>query len=274
MAYLQVIGVELPILNDTLEESRRDIGDVSQAFDGTLRRSRIAVKHDLKFETPHMAAADAFAWDQLIRGMGEAWRFDSNLYGSKGRTTSVTTGCSIDTTEKFLGAGCLKITSGNVFNVASIYPTATGCTVLVFRKATATGGSTGFTHFICTEDSAGNNAYWSDGAGKTTGSLPSGIAISSGAVALSGYSAATRYWDCLVILPFVIPDAWASQLYTHAASNSSPLLPQLTLTGDVLWEGSSRTALGQSDTSKVHKAVVDGTFVTTARTLSVSLQQI
>jgi hypothetical protein len=205
--------------------------------------------------------------------MGESWSFNSHLYGSKGTTTSVTTGCSIDANDGKYGGGCLAVATGNIFNIASAYTVGTGVTVLVWRKETVTNDATGYTHFICTEDSALSNYYSTNGAAKA-GGLPSGVAIANGAVTIQSYAGAARYFDDLVILPFVIPDAWMAAMYAHLAVYAMSALPALTLTGTLLWEtNATRTVLGQSDSGSVIKAVVGGTYTNLARQLSVSLQQ-
>lgn len=273
MSYLAVCGVETSIAVGSLRETVREIGSADVAFDGTATKSRLAVKRDFAFRSTPLTQAEAYAWDCLLRGLGHVWSFDSTLYSSKGLTAGTVTGCSIDTTEEqYDGTGCLQITSGNTFAPASVYNTSIGCTVLVWRKATATSGSGGHTHFICTEDSAGDNAYWTNGASKATGSLPDGIAIASGAVTLSGYSAATRYFDDLVVLPFVIPDAWASQLYTLCNAQAFSSLPRLYVNGDAVPD-SSRTMLGECE-SEVVPAVLSGSFSNAARQISVALRQV
>lgn len=86
MAWLNLNGVEI-VASETAGASDppREIGGASEeAFDGTMRQTRLATKRDITCETTPMTIEDALAVDGLVRGLGHVWSFESSVYSSKG----------------------------------------------------------------------------------------------------------------------------------------------------------------------------------------------
>jgi hypothetical protein len=264
MAFLSVNGVELDVLRDTMTEEKREVGDEVVTFGGSVRRQRQGPRYDLKFQTPPMVQAEAFAWDCFVRGMGEKWSFDSHLFGSKGTKPSVTTGASVETalTAKY-GAKYVTVTAGNFLRLPFDYVTGDVSTMF-WRYA-----SGAWHHYIVK-----GNGYqvWLDG-------VSSAVSIASWyATDIVNY----RYvefgdnnsFDDFVILPFQVQSSWITSLYNFHAAYAWPSTPRLYVSGDAVWEGGRRTVLGTSDVSSVMKGVVGGSFVTNARKLSVEFKQV
>lgn len=269
MAFLAINGIELDVLNDTCSEEKREIGATDMAFDGTMKKQRQSTKYDLKFETPPMISATAFAWDSLIRGHGQRWSFDSHLYGSKGLGPTSSTGCTNETTNGAKwGAKYLQITAGNSFAVAGVY--SSDVTTLVHKW---NSGIAEWEHYIIIGNAA---TVYLDGV-SSGASIAAWFSASGGTVTLGG--AAGHDFDDLVILPFAVPTAWVTAanpdnlFYWHSLTSAWPDLPRLSVSGDVLWDVSPRTMIGSSDVSTLLKGVVGGSFRTNARKLSVYLQQ-
>lgn len=271
MPYLQIYGVDIPVKNETLQTPVREIGSIQQAFDGSFLRNRQSVKYDYAFETTPMIQSEAYCVDSLVRGLGHSISANTHLYSSTGKGPSSSTGCSIDTGTKKYGAASVAITDTNTLVYSSVFTeggVGGGCTVLFWYS---TGGA--FTHYIQRRNAAGTGANWTSGGSQSAGSLAFVTIASNGSVTFTA-SGGTRYFDDIVILPYSIPDAWASQLYDHHAANAWGDLPRLTVTGTPNWSTTNRTMMGDVTSITALKAVVGGSFVTNARTLSISLLQV
>lgn len=272
MAFLAINGVEIDVAVDSLDELKREVGSTSRAHDGTFVRERFDVKYDFRFDTPPMTQADAFAWDCFVRGMGDVFTFNTNMYSVKGRVNSYGPSSSIDTGEKKYGAAGLKILANDSHQIDNLWDTDTGLTVMLWRQATAGGG---FTHYLFQRDQSGNSYYWTAGASKTAG-YPNWFSSNSGSIVLQAVTeASNRWYDDVVAFPFLVPDSWVPSLYTRHAASAWYAPPSLELSGDVIWGGSSdaRIVRGTSDSSKVLKAIIGGSLRTNARKLSISLRE-
>lgn len=271
MAFLAVCGVEPSVLAGSgFEETPRDIGETEDAFDGTPKVSRQREVRDVSLEVGPYIQADAFAWDQLFRGAGQHFSFDSHTYGSKGLAQYYGPNSSIDSSEKKHGAASLKVTTSDshAYRGSGIFSAAGELTMMVFRQTTPGGG---FTHYIQTRSRGAAYANWTNGASKAAGNL-SWVTMDTSNNEFALISGGTHWFDDLVLLPYVVPDGWVASLYSWHASNAWPQLPLLTVTGDAIPEASSRSVLGRVNRHRLVQAAIDGTFVSTGRVLSVSLQ--
>lgn len=265
-SWLAINGIDIGAIaaeKAGVSEARREIGETAAAFSGKLRRTRQAVKRDLTLETVPITSSDALAWDGLLRGLGEHWTFDSHMYGSKGLGPSSSASASQSTAAAKFGAGSLKLNSGAG---TIVYPTAAGSnwTVCLWRKLTL-GGSFAH-HIVCS-----SGAKYVDG-------LPSAAATSWIAMDGSGNLTLAEtlgtgdiYLDDLVVLPFVMPSAWAATWGTATGAFSD--LPTLNVAGTLINETATRYMLGDCSL-KVLKAWVSGVFRTDAKQLSVTLQEV
>jgi len=273
MAFLQINGIELggEIAADSLSEERREIGETSAAFDGTLRKSRQSIKRDMSFSTVPMTSANALAWESLLQGLGEVWSFNTGFYGSKGKGPSSTTGLAISGSSPFHGAGKLTITTGNSITLASVCTGVVG-TAIFFRKE----GAGSWEHWVVL--GAGNTdddqVYKNATLEPHTGSL-SWHSLSGGTLVLSA-GAGTDSFDDLIVLPFLVPTDWIAGLYARHILYAWRGLPALAASGDIVpevTEATARTVMGSVSMSAV-KAYVDGSFRTNAKQLSVSLSEV
>lgn len=267
--FLAVNGVTLPVAHGSAKDSIRSIGSDSTAYSGAAIRQRLTTKYDLEVETTPMLADTAFAWASFIRGEGQYWSFASHLYSSKGVGPTSSTGVALDGTEYKHAASGISVTAGNAFGATAVYSAAVGCTLMFWYEVTA---GAGFTHYITTKQRDLNTYYWTNGATKTAGTpAPTGLSTSIGSGDFSlGMAAATRYLDEVVLLPFVIPDDWASSLYTFHNSGAWTALPRLSLSGDAIWETSTtRSVVGFCESASMLSGYVSSSFEANNRTLSV-----
>lgn len=234
MPFLAINGVEFPVADGHASEAVREIGNRDFAFDGSIRSTRSASKRDLSVQGSPVVLSEAVAWDGLIRGLGEFWSFDATLYGSKGLGPSSTSGASISATGALFGSK-LAITNGG----SVVYPTGfTGnWTIIVWRNASAVAGSGNWTHYIRTSDGVTYN-------NGVVGGSTTWLGMSSGTLSLSG-DGATRWYDELVALPYVIPSAWAAQIYNlWNAGRTWSALPTIHLSGNAVPDSARRSCVG------------------------------
>jgi hypothetical protein len=260
MPFLAVNGIELPVAPDSFEERVREVGFTGPAYSGALRKTRRAVKRDCTFETPPMLASEALAWDALLRGLGEVWSFDSHLYGSKGTGPASDTGLSV-VAGGFFG-NRMEIAANDPVRTAS-FAVGVGIswTVAVWRY----GG-----HWTTTGDAR----HFLDGAFED-GTIPPWLTVSGGTVTLSGELAAASQWDDLVILPYVAPDSWIATTWAEGdAGRAFSSLPRLRVSGDAVSEAASRTCIGDVSSSRLLQGVVNGSWHTNLRKLSVTLSEV
>lgn len=256
MSALKLSGIELDAVvaaSEDIKQTTRDIGEQSEASDGTMHQTRSARKLDFAFSTVPLSLAAAAAWWAFLSGEGEAWSFDANLYGSKGSGPSSTSGTV------FQSAGAAKFGAGklSLTNAASItwagaaknsFARADTWTVSLWRNA----GS--WTHYVV--NSAGQK--WVDGV-RNDAATTTFLSVSSGDVTLSN-SAGTVTFDDLVVVPYLMPTDWPAQLAAAAAAFGP--LPAHLLTGDFVTEQSSRLVLGSAKESQYQKVAGGVVLVT------------
>jgi hypothetical protein len=266
MASLVINGLTFPGKKDSFEESIREVGSTSPAADGTMRKSRIALKTDLKGEATVQDKSVAASWANLIRGLGHRFSYDTSLYSADGFIPSTFTGCSVDAAEKKYGAASMAITNGN----SAVYSDwwTVGATALLWRQTASAGG---FTHFIVTYDGSTHN-YWQGSGVKTAGAPGAWVTLASNDIVLTG-DGATRWYDDLVLLPYVIPDAWASSIFTWRNTTVWSNLPHLIISGDNVQEATTRTVLGSAST-KLVTATVASTRSGAHRNVSIELVEV
>lgn len=237
MAMLLVNNVEFPIHGEP-STAVREVGHTAQAFDGSIRKTRQALMRDLVAASTLMSAATAFAWEQLINGVGEFWSFDSHLYGSKGQGPSVSSGCTIGANG--LHGSRVAIGSGSVLTYPGVYESS--YSVLVWRNAAAAAGAGNWASYLVRSD----GAKWVDGVRNDAAST-SWLTSTAGAVSLAGDGAA-RWYDELTVLPFLVPDAWPPSLHgLNALALAFSPLPKLYLFGTAVLEGGVRTVVGKTE---------------------------
>lgn len=258
-SFLTVNGVTLPVAQGSVRETIRDIGTTETAFDGSMLRQRLATKYDLELETTPAVGATAFAWQQLLRGEGNHWSFNSTFYSSKGIGPSSTTGCSlVSSPTPAYGAKCLDITGGNSFVVAG-YTSGGTVTTLLWRYE-----SGAWHHYIIDGNAV---SVYRDGS-SYGGSIAAWFSATGGNITLTG----AGDFDDMTVLPFYMPTDWYSGVYTFMSSYAWSDCPRLTLAGDAIWEATTRSVMGFCETSKPLSGVVGGSFTSTARTLSILLK--
>lgn len=249
MAILKVNGINIGGVIATAEEPKRevrDIGNRSQATDGTTRMTLVARKRDLKFKSVLLSRVVAYVWDCLFSGEGETWSFDVNLYGSKGTGPTVASGALFSAGSAKFGAGKLALANGGTFSVPAAINTygKTGeWAVMVFRSTDA--GST-WTHYMVRSDGVKTVNGVRDDLATTTW-----LGVSGATVSLTNSSGSTVHYDDLVVLPYLALEDWPLQSMVSAFSS----LPFVNLSGDMVQEVATRTVIGTVSDSSVRVAV-------------------
>jgi hypothetical protein len=264
MAALTVNGLTVPIKHDSFTEVIREVGDTTQAFDGTLRRSRLATKRDMSFDLQLSDGATGYAWEQLLRGLGEVWPFDSTFYGSKGNAPATTTGFAIAGSFKFGAGGLYCAGAAGPPTMSMTVPTSPGgaWTVMGWQKIDV--GS--WVHVVFTSASG----MWVDGA--ASGASPSdyGLSMSGSSLTFTGHVTSDYFWDDIVALPFVVPSTWPAVF--AARTLAYPLAPVLEVAGDVVVEASTRSVIGSVESQRLLYAWASGSNAL-HREFSVTLQE-
>lgn len=255
MSQLVIAGITFPGAADSGSESEREVGSTTPAFDGTLRRSRLSVKLDMRCETTPQTLASAAAWSSLIRGLGEVWSFDSSLYSASGLGPYGSPVYTLASTHPKFGAKNLSLNADT--GTLSYAPTfGTDWAVMVWRYETNV-----WIHYTAYSD----GKKWVDGV-RNDAATTTFLSVAAGLVTLANTSGSAVEYDDLVFLPFLPPTTWPP-VWGVAAVAFSPL-PRLNVTGSAITEGGARMMLGQvPDASDV------ATAAGTRRTLTVTLQQ-
>ncbi len=268
MSWLTINGIEtsgIASIGGAPAGTHRDIGAQHEAADGSLSLTRQVRKRDLKLETVPLSGSDAYAWESLLVGEGQAWSFNASLYGSKGTGPSTSTGASSSATfPKFGAASCrLTATTGTVSYVALPIDGA-DWTVAVWRS---TNGTT-WNHYVVTSE----GQKWVDGVRNDAASTTwLTVTTSTGTVKLDAAGTTTDI-DDLVVCPYVWLDDWAAQVY--AAGVAFGATPILTAAGLLVPEADTRSMVCVKCDERIMKAnLSDGNgLAPDVRVLSVELK--
>lgn len=268
MSFLTVFGLDVPIAAGSFAESVEEVGEGKRAYDGTLRLSRHTGKRLFDFSLVPLEFQEAEAWAGLLRGLGEAWNYDSNhLYGSKGTGPSSSSGATVNAAAAFTGGYGLRLaaTTGSIVYPVS-YPR--GATVLLRRDAASDDT---WSHYCV--DSTGRK--WVAGSRNDAAST-SWLTIGATSITLANTSGSTDDYDEIVFLPFLLPTSWPPLL--AAVSVPPPELPRLTVRGDVVPDESaaadSFSMLGQLVGGDTVHATLGGAWRTNARVLKCRLAEV
>lgn len=229
MSALLINYISFPASVQNFQETTREIGETTNAFDGTIRKSRIAIKSDFKFSsTVALTNAEGFAWDKLIQGTNQHWSWDSDLYSSRGLGPVAGYTANQQTSVKRLGAGALRF-NGSSKTISYAAVLGSSWTYALHRSTDA--GST-WTHYLVT--SGGHK--WVDGV-RNDAATTTFAAVSSGTLTLTDTN---TYMDDLVAFPFAFPDSWGTSVYDFfsnsagGASGAYPGGPKLVVQGDLV----------------------------------------
>ncbi len=259
MPALVINGITVPVGVESLSRSIEEVGERTRAFDGTAVLNRRWQKRVLELELPVASQVDQLAWLALLRGEGQVWSFNSNVYSSKGLPISGATATVGNTSpvSKF-GGGRLSTGASSVGAATKLGPVWT----IVFWNWT---GVT-WAHYVV--NSSGQK--WLNGA-RNDGTNTTFLSVSaSGDLTF----AASAFFDDVVALPVVLPTTWAPLLY--ATGRAFPALPRLEAYGDV-FPGSSSSApvfvRGEVSSLDYSPAWIGGVWTPMAGTLSVTLRE-
>lgn len=245
---LAINGINLGAMmsaTDAPKETVREIGESAQGADGSTVITRLTKKKDLSFASVLLTHAQAHAWLSLITGEGEAWSFDSSLYGSKGTGPNASVGATQSAGSAKYGAGKLSLaaTTGSItFPSVTVneFGGSVGWTVMFWRFS---GGA--YHWYLARSDSS----YWTDGVFDPMGAFTFAdfLTVGSGNVTLKNITGGAVSFDDLVVLPFAVLDDWPAQIFAAAVAFGPT--PYLNATGDLVTEAATRVVLGRAEES-------------------------
>lgn len=230
MAYLTVNGVEVQCdAGAGSDITPMLIGEDGRAFSGAPFSTERATKGELSARTMLLPVDDVPAWRGLIKGEGHVWSFDGNATSSRGVIPSAYGGPSglSPTILPSSGrrGGCLSFAPGTyvTYDVAL----RGAWTAFGWRQVSGTWRHYGL-------DADGNDIY-NGVVGATPGDPYDWLSVDvTGLLRLEGPSGYGYYLDDLVVLPYVVPSGWWPQLYAFHSAQAFPLLPRVSLDGDVV----------------------------------------
>jgi hypothetical protein len=114
--FLTLQGVNWNVATKQAAPKIVEVGYMARQIDGSMARTRRALKREWKFQTVPLSPTDALVLQSTLLGLGHHWSFDSSttyLYSDKGLLNASGTGTYTTTTPspKF-GTGCIEIASG------------------------------------------------------------------------------------------------------------------------------------------------------------------
>lgn len=249
MAFCIINGVTLPVAFSGPGYDEKELGDgITRAYDGTARRNTITRKKTFKLNVPVADQATQEAWRSFLWGDTNHWTFDVNLLSTKSlapnSSSSFTSGATQAAGGKYGGKLTLAATTGKIrWNGVLPY---SDWTVLVWRFESAA-----WHHYIIKSTASVCTGVWKDGASQSA-VFPSWVFATYGSGSTNAFdllntAGSSQDFDDLVLLPFGIPAAWASSLYTFHAAQAFPTKPAgLLLTGDIVpTPSTSLTVLGR-----------------------------
>lgn len=211
MALYTLNGYELPLAS--VRQRGDGLKTIERTVTGQLFTDVIARKLSWDVEFVAKANADLVFWRQLLSGLGHKFSFDLNTFSSKGLVSNTPANGSIGGTSpspKF-GLGRLGVSPAMTYTFSGYF----AWTVSVWVW-------TGSVWQLRQQTSAGDK--WQAGV---KGSYAWDYALSGGVLTLP----TSTFYDDLVVLPYVLPDA---RIEAWPTGFAWPALPWLRLSGDAL----------------------------------------
>ena len=132
----------------------------------------------------------------------------------------------------------------------------------------STDGGATYTHYVVNSSAQ----KWVDGV-RNDAAVTTFLSVSSGSLTVANTAGGDRELDDMWAYPFVMPTTWPPLAYTFNNATAWSDIPKLTVQGDAIGE-TTRTMLGEVSTARFIKAVIDSSFRTNGRVLSVALTEV
>jgi hypothetical protein len=262
--YLSLNGVTVRVAVDSV--SLRYVGasgEEERSPSGSLEGGPLVLKREWAMATTPVHVSEVDAWVGLIEGKGHSWPFDADFYSTRGRGPSTSVGASIVTSLAKHGAGRLNCGLGAVVDYnAGLSST---WTVMLWR-----GEAGVWRHYLITS----GGAKWKDGVRNDALVTDTFLEVVGGTVQLGDIfsdGSGDDDFDGLVALPYVVPDAWATAMYTQHNSAAWSALPSTLAAG--AFATSSVTVRGKVTDSRVIRYSPSGTLPS-GHTIQFTLQEV
>lgn len=246
MAHLTINGVAFSVFWKSGNRAHEEQGSFDRMLDGTLVTTRTVDKRKWEIASPMFTRAEADAWEGLLLGRGDTWKFSDASGGSN---------------HGYSSKGYAPATSGTVtFNVASGYYsgskkvqigassyarwTLTGDDSLIAGGLNPKGDYTlvgwvwngsSWDHWITQRLDGAATVWYKNGAPDSSQAFWS--VDSTGYVQLGDGTNAKDFSD-FTALPFAVPTSWMASIYAFQQSGGNnrpfPKLPRLEAMGDLV----------------------------------------
>lgn len=269
-AVLYVQGLELDVSAAEWEPVR--LGGVARGFSGQPRSTVRATKRDHHFvgDAQGMPVATAELLRALVEGEGHSWSFDDNsspealLASSRGLLPS-STGAVSDVPGKYGGA--VEFDDGEPATRWELALDSTDCTIMYWVNE----GGTWVHYLLLYSGAVSPSAVWRDAV--RTDADPEYLYFESadGTMVADPSVMGTFQLDDLVVLPYVVPDAWVSAFHTWRSTAQWNPLPYVAAAGAAFPRGTVKV-LGQMGTA--HRVPLwEGGSFTMGEQLDFTLQE-
>lgn len=259
--FLTINGVTVPVAVDSVSMTYVDSGgEMERSPSGELAGGPNSSKREWRMTTTPVHPSEVDAWVGLIEGKGHSWAFDTSFYSSRGRGPSSGTAPIVTAAPRW-GVGCLPTNAGN--SIAWNVGLGAAWTLVWWSKPNGTF----WTHWLTRSD----EVTWESGSASSVGALLGEVSVVSGELVFYGADGSDWHIDDAVVLPYVVPDSWASPMYSFHNTQAWSALPRVTAEGD--FSTSAVTVRGKVSGSKVIRCEIDGTLVS-AHALEFTLREV
>lgn len=284
MTMLQIEGLALPVMIDSLAISGEMVGTTTR----NQRGHRMLERRRQKWELDFTLAPRSLAWAQLYRALllGEGEFFDTqSAYGSKGYllagTGSLETGVGGN---PIYGNGCFQLTTGETLTVPGEFytqaPAASGAHTMPFgatfiawrrRVTAATYQAVGFswrrydTTATVKREALGNatGLHSLTTAGAFTGPETFAVNSSTGALTITNPNAETLLYSMIRVVPWYLASEQIDALILgrNHVTKSFPKLPKVFVETDLLSYGNMYGTANQDNAVMIAHGDVDSMAV-------------
>ena len=243
MELLTLNGLSFPLTQANAEPVRA--GDVERGSNLAVRGGVRASAWDMVCATGLLPQDEARALYALVQGEGHVLSFDSTttassyLWSSRGAVPSTTVTPAVGSRVVGRnGGGALRVLEDKQVVWPGVCPSAEW-TVLAWYHS---NDEDAWGHSVWRSD----GLTWVDGAGPFPGLAPRAYVTGGGALVLTHGGDLYQDWDEVVLLPYLVPDAWVAELYAFHVAHRWPGLPFLLAEGAAVPGGGSLEVQGRA----------------------------
>jgi hypothetical protein len=257
MPFLTLNNLTISAEDESVSESFTDYGEQARAFLNRPKRHRKGITKSISLTSCLLPEADADSLVGFVEGRGNHFGFEADAWSEEGLGPEAGATYTI-TAGGYVGSNRLVLTSSNiVYN-----PEFRDFKWTVCYARTSDSGSTW--QFVTVRR---DGAKWIDGVRDDAASTAE-LTVSNGAVALSN----VFDYDELIILPFLISETHAVELYGWVSAGNAFTVRRLTMKGDILGNTTrEQIVIGEVDGQKYLQGNKNATWLNNLRTVDFTL---